>query len=465
MTKTSSPKESVKTSPKDSVKTSPKKSVKTSKEPVKTSKETFETYSPTESSGTSSPAESSGAAFPLDMVKRVQKSLDKEAMYGGHVDLKQYHIPDESLKVSKMEDLDSMLKTSLSNVGISTDNKHSGGDFLMYNNTVSLHSSSQKGLEVMPVKEALAKYEWAKEYWWKLVSPDADKYTARSFVEESDGYFIRVLPGFKIKTPVQSCLLIGSEEALQTVHNIVIVEEGAEIEIVTGCLTHDRVKRALHIGVSEMFIKKNGKLTFSMIHDWDESVEVRPRTGIQIEEGGQLINNYVCLKPAKSIQTNPSAFLNGEGATAYFNTIAVGHPGSVLDMGSKVYLNAPNTKTEIISRTITVGGEIISRGDIIGNAPRVYGHLECNGLVLNANGSQKAIPALEAHAMDVEMTHEAAIGRIAREQVEYLMTRGLDEAEATGLIVRGFLSAGIEGIPEILKEDIDEIIRKTADAS
>ena len=398
-------------------------------------------------------------------IENVSKSLDKEAAYGGYVDLKTYHIPDESLEVKKLTDLDSMIKKSLTAVGITAEDGDSGGNFLMYNNKVSHRSATSEGLEVMSLKEALLKHDWLNDYLWKLVSPDADKYTARSYLEDSDGYFIRALPGAKITEPVQSCLMIGSEEALQTVHNIIIVEEGAELEIVTGCLTHDTVKRALHIGVSEMYIKKGGKLTFSMIHDWEESVEVRPRTGIRIEEDGLLTNNYVCLKPAKSIQTNPSAYLEGERAAAYFNTIAVAHPGSTLDMGSKIYLNAPNTKTEIISRTITIGGEVISRGDIIGNATKVYGHLECNGLVLSDKGSQRAIPALEANAMDVEMTHEAAIGRIARDQVEYLMTRGLDENEATGLIVRGFLSAGIEGIPEILKEDIDEIIRKTADAS
>jgi len=400
-----------------------------------------------------------------EQAKRVQQSLDKEAKYGSIVDLKTYYIPDESMKVDKMTDLNSIVKSSLMNVGITADSKNTSGNFLMYNNQVSHRSSTVEGLELMSVKEALKKYDWLEEYVWKLVDPEADKYTAKSYLEDSDGYFIRALPGAKIDFPVQSCLMIGTNEGLQTVHNIIIVEEDAELEIVTGCLTHDDVKRALHVGVSEMYVKKNGKLTFSMIHSWDESVDVRPRTAIRIEEGGQLINNYVCLKPARSIQTNPSAYLEGEGASAYFNTIAVAHPGSVLDMGSRVFLNAPNTKTEILSRTITIGGAMISRGDIIGNAPRVYGHLECNGLVMDSRGSQQAIPALEANAMDVEMTHEASVGRIARDQVEYLMTRGLDEAQATSLIVRGFLSAGIEGIPEILKEDIDDIIAKTADAS
>ncbi|MDV0446290.1 hypothetical protein MsAg5_01200 [Methanosarcinaceae archaeon Ag5] len=395
----------------------------------------------------------------------VRGSLNKEAMYGPFVDMKTFQIPDDSIRVDKLTDLDDVVKKSLANVGITADGKNKSGSFLMYNNKVSHHDTTADGLELMPLSEAFKKYDWLEEYSWKLVDPETDKYTATSYLEDSDGYFIRVLPGKKVTSPVQSCLMIGSEKSMQTVHNIIIVEEDAELEVITGCVTHEDIKRALHIGVSEMYIKKGAKLTFSMIHNWEEEVEVRPRTGIRIEEDGQLINNYVCLKPARSIQTNPTARLVGEGAKAFFNTIAVAHPNSVLDMGSRVFLDAPRTKTEIISRTITLGGEMISRGDIIGNATGVYGHLECNGLVLNEKGSQRAIPALEANAMDVEMTHEAAIGRIARDQVEYLMSRGLEENEAVGLIVRGFLSAGIEGIPEDLKAEIANIVNMTKDAS
>ncbi|WNY25311.1 SufD family Fe-S cluster assembly protein [Methanolapillus millepedarum] len=395
----------------------------------------------------------------------VSGSLDKEAMYGTFVDMKTFQIPDESIRVNKLTELDDVVKRSLAGVGISADGQNKSGNFLMYNNKVAHHSAAVDGLELMPLSEAFKKYDWLKDYSWKLVDPETDKYTATTYLEDSDGYFIRALPGKKVGFPVQSCLMIGSEKSMQTVHNIIIVEEGAELEVITGCVTHEDIRRALHIGVSEMYIKKGAKLTFSMIHNWEEEVEVRPRTGIRIEEDGQLVNNYVCLKPARSIQTNPTARLVGEGAKAFFNTIAVAHPGSVLDMGSRVFLDAPRTKTEIISRTITLGGEMISRGDIIGNATEVYGHLECNGLVLNEKGKQRAIPALEANAMNVEMTHEAAIGRIARDQVEYLMSRGLEEGEAVGLIVRGFLSAGIEGIPEDLKAEIADIVKKTENAS
>jgi hypothetical protein len=195
-----------------------------------------------------------------------------------------------------------------------------------------------------------------------------------------------------------------------------------------------------------------------MIHNWAEQIGVRPRTVIRLEEGATFINNYVTLKAVKSIQSYPTALLTGDGAFARFNTIAVAPPGSELDLGSRVIFDAPNTGAELVSRTITTGGIVTARGEMIGNAPHCKGHLECHGLVLSNKGTQRAIPILEANVDDIELTHEAAVGRIARGQVEYLMARGLSEEEAVGLIVRGFLDVGISGIPEELQSDIDETI-------
>lgn len=395
----------------------------------------------------------------------IEKALQKEATFGSSINLDMYSVPEKTIQVQSLDELDTKTKKLIQKVGITSDTSDKSGSFMMYNAGVSHKSLQTSGVEMLSTKEAFKKYDGLSEYAWKLVDPQKDKYTASDYLNESDGYFIRVLPGEKVTKPIQSCMMIASKDAVQYVHNIVIVEEGAELNMITGCVTHDDVERALHVGITEIYIKKNAKLTYSMIHNWDESVEVRPRTAIKIEEGGQLVNNYVCLTPAKSVQTNPVTYLDGPHASAYFNTVAVAYTGSVLDLGSQVYLNAPHTKTEIISRTMTIGGEIISRGDIIGNAEHVYGHLECNGLVLSETGMQKAIPSLESHAMDIELTHEASVGRVARDQVEYLMARGLSEEQAVGLIVRGFLGGGIEGIPEELNKEINEIIEKTKGAS
>ena len=129
-------------------------------------------------------------------------------------------------------------------------------------------------------------------------------------------------------------------------------------------------------------------------------------------------------------------------------------------MGSRVVLNAPETRAEIISRAITAGGTIIARGELIGKAARIKAHLECKGLILK-DGLMHAIPELRGYVPGVEMSHEAAVGKIDQREIEYLMARGIDEDEAVSTIVRGFLNVDIEGLPQGLKAKIDNIINET----
>jgi Fe-S cluster assembly scaffold protein SufB len=159
-----------------------------------------------------------------------------------------------------------------------------------------------------------------------------------------------------------------------------------------------------------------------------------------------------------NIQTSPTCRLVGEGARASFVSIIANHPGSKIDIGGEVWLEAENTSTEIISRNVVYGGENIARGKIVAKSPKVKGHLECQGLMLSDNGIMRAIPELDSHFYDVELTHEAAVGKIARDEVEYLMARGLSEDEATSLIVKGFLTVKVEGIPPSLQAQIDKVL-------
>jgi Fe-S cluster assembly scaffold protein SufB len=313
----------------------------------------------------------------------------------------------------------------------------------------------------MSTHKALEKYDWLKDYSWKLVAVDADKYTAKTYLENSDGYFIRVPAGKKSSMPVQTCLMLDTKKAAQTVHNIIIVEEGATLDIITGCTSRRGVHEGLHLGITEMYVKKGATLNFTMIHNWAEQVGVRPRTVVSVKEGGTYVSNYICLKPVRSVQAYPTVRLEGEGAVTRLNSVAIAHPGSELDLGSRAIFSAPGTKAELVSRTITIGGKMIARGEMIANEKGAKGHLECKGLVLG-KGSQLAIPILEANVDDVELTHEAAVGKIAKDQVEYLMARGLTEDEAVGMIVRGFLDVGIRGIPEELKKEIEDTITQTA---
>ena len=121
-------------------------------------------------------------------------------------------------------------------------------------------------------------------------------------------------------------------------------------------------------------------------------------------------------------------------------------------------LNGRGAKTEIISRALTTGGNITARGYIEGNAPEVKGHLECRGLILQGGGVIHAIPELKGTLSGIDLYHEAAVGKIAEEEVEYLMARGLTRTEATATIVRGFLRVDIEGLPPVLSAELQRVV-------
>ncbi len=398
----------------------------------------------------------------VNLKKRAESAASKKAAFGEDFELEKY---EEGSKISKpienLQTLDEDSKKTLLQVGVVPSEEGRSGSFLVLDNAVSHSSLKDKNVELMSTHKALEKYEWLKDYSWKLVQVDADKYTAKTYLEDADGYFVRVPAGKKSSMPVQTCLMLGSKKVSQTVHNIIIVEEGASLDIITGCTSKKGVEEGFHMGISEMYVKKGATLNFTMIHNWAEQIGVRPRTVVHVEEGGTYVSNYICLKPVRSVQMYPTVRLEGKGAVTRLNTIAIAHPGSELDLGSRAIFNAPETRAELVSRTITIGGRIIARGEMIANEKGAKGHLECKGLVLG-KGSQLAIPILEANIDDVELTHEAAVGKIAKDQVEYLMARGLTEEEAVGMIVRGFLDVGIRGIPEELKNEIENTISQTA---
>ncbi len=360
----------------------------------------------------------------------------------------------DDLKKISPEDREQMLKA-----GVDVEEQERSGTYLQKDHSVVHCKVRQEGLEVMDINTALQKYDWLKDYYWKALSPEKDEFTKKAYDVPHYGYFIRVLPGAKVVNPVQACLYIETDNLSQNVHNIVIAEEGSELHMITGCSTSPHIQSGLHIGISEFYVKKGAKLSFTMIHNWAEGVHVRPRSAIIVEEDGLYLNNYIALHTVKSLQMYPTTHLNGKRAVARYNSILVAPKGSFMDVGGRVFLHKEGCRAEIISRTIATGGKIIARGHLIGEVPKVKAHLECKGLILK-EGIIHAVPELEGHSDDLEMSHEAAVGRIAQEEIEYLMARGLTEEEATSVIVRGFLNVDIQGLPEALKREIDKAIQQ-----
>lgn len=377
------------------------------------------------------------------------------------IDLEQYQVATEDHDyVADLTEIASDEARQFLDVGIDTRATGRAGTFIQKDRSVLHSHSQQEGVEVMGISQGLQTYPWLTEYLWRFIDPNADAFTWRAKEAPHEGYFIRCAAGVDALQPVQSCLYIAKEGFSQNVHNVVIAEERSRMQVITGCATSPHLVSGMHVGVSEFYVKKGAQLHFTMIHDWGEQVNVRPRTYVHVEAGGVFVSNYISLKPVGSLQMNPITHLAGEGAVARFNSVLVAGSGCKLDVGSRVILDAPKTRAEVISRAIVSGGQILARGELVGKAAEIKAHLECKGLILK-EGLMHAIPELRGYLPGVEMSHEAAVGKIDQREIEYLMARGLDEDEAISTIVRGFLNVDIEGLPESLKHKIDTIIAET----
>ena len=385
--------------------------------------------------------------------------IKKEIPKASRVDIKSYKSTAQAR--AYLEDLRKVSfdqRKNMLSAGIDPLQKARSGTYIQMNHDVVHANSLYPGLEVMSTTQALKKYEWLDNYFWKIVSVGTDEFTKQAQLQPHHGYFLRALPGVKAVYPLQACLFINDDNIIQNVHNIIIAEQGSDLQVIIGCATASDVHRGLHIGISEIFVKKDARLTFTMVHNWAEDVSVRPRTATLVEEGGTFLSNYICLKPVKNLQMYPKAELVGRGAIARYNSMLFAHPGSHLDVGSRVILKAEDSRAEIVARVVTAGGDIIARGHLRGEAKGIKAHLECRGLMVTEKGLIHAIPELEGTVKEVDLSHEAAVGKVARDEIEYLMARGLTQGEAQAAIIRGFLDTSIMGLPAALQKEVDRAI-------
>lgn len=392
---------------------------------------------------------------------------NKKAAFGTDIDLSQFEEADEKEEIDELSKLPEEIQKTILNAGIDVKEEGRVGSFLQVDHSVVYKRLAQRysgQLEIMDINEALEKYPEVREkYFWKAVKPDRDKYTAFSAMYPAHGYFIRVFKGQKVEKPVQACLLLQENARIQNVHNIVIVEEGAEVQIINGCATAPKVKEGLHIGISEFYLERGSKLTFTMIHNWAEDFYVRPRGVTIVEDDAVFISNYVLLKPVKSIQSFPVAILRGKNSVASFNSILYGLKDSEIDMGSHIILEGENSSGQAISRAIVKDrAKIYSRGILEARHNQSRAHLDCRGILFSEEGLMYAVPELLSDgAPQSHLSHEAAIGPIAEEEVEYLMARGLSKDEAISLITQGFMDVKILGLPKQLENYIQELILQT----
>jgi hypothetical protein len=349
---------------------------------------------------------------------------------------------------------------ALSAVGVNMDDESNTGKYLLYGQDAFTLLPKIEGVEIVPIGEALETFpDIGKHYFFKAVDANQDAFTKAVAETVPRGYFIRVKKGVRVEQPLQAGLFMHKEMSSMGLHNIVVVEEGAHLHLVTGCTAGCTLKAGLHIAISEHFVGKNAKFINTMVHNWGPEFIVRPRGGTIVEEGGTYVSNYYSVKPPKHIEMNPFTHLKGDNSTAKYMTVLVCLPDTYSDIGGTVLMTGENSGSEIVARTVNHGGTVIQTGLLIGAAKDARAHVDCSGLMLSDSGIIEAVPGLRAMHPDAKMSHEAAIGKIDTGEVNYLQSKGLEEMQAIALIVRGFLDIGIElqGLAPELERIIQEI--------
>lgn len=386
----------------------------------------------------------------LDAVRgEALKALDRAAPYGPDIDVREYL----GLRVREPAKLEI---GRVEGVGIDLRRARRTAMYMQVDGRVVESLSRLSGVEVTTVEDFIGNYpDIAKELLWRLIKPGQDKYTAIAALKGVGGYYVRVKRGVKVSEPIQTCLFMASE-GLQAPHNLVILEEGAEATIVTGCTIMPEVF-GLHAGITEFYVMEGAKLSYVMIHAWNRGTHVRPRSAALLEDGASMVMYYMNLSRVKTLQTYPKVILKGDGSKVYASSMVLGRGDSVVDVGTEAVM-VGDAASELVSRFVVKDeSRAWARARVSGVRGR--GHIECKGLILSSRAALYSVPELGGTGRDVMLTHEASIGRIAEEEIAYLVSKGFSREEAEELIVRGFMNVEVRGLTGRMESYVKNVVR------
>lgn len=306
-----------------------------------------------------------------------------------------------------------------------------------------------------------------KEYFGKVIPPDDNKYAALNSAVWSGGSFVYVPPGVHIEFPLQAYFRINSENMGQFERTLVIVDEGASCHYVEGCTAPTYSSESLHSAVVEIIVKKGGRFRYTTIQNWSNNVYnlVTKRAFAYEDSLMEWVDGNL---GSKLTMKYPAIFLMGEGARGETLSIAFAGKGQHQDAGAKMVHCAPNTSSRIISKSISKdGGRSSYRGlvKVDPKADHCKSNVVCDALLLDPESRSDTYPYIEIEDNDVAIEHEASVSKIGEEQLFYLMSRGLTEAEASSMIVTGFIEPLVKELPMEYAVEMNRLIELQMEGS
>ena len=364
-----------------------------------------------------------------------------------------YYKDNESKLTNDWDHVNCSIRNTFDDLGvIDAENKYLGGVTNQFESEVVYHNQSVSDDVIFTsTDDALQKYpELFKKYFNTLVNYAENKYTALNGAVWSGGSFIYIPKNVKLDRPLQSYFRIQSESLGQFERTIIIVDDGADLSYIEGCTAPTYSQTSLHAGVVEIFVGKNAHCRYSTIQNWSTDVYNLVTKRAIVDAHGQMewvdgnIGSKITMK-------YPSCILNGEGAVGNSISIAYAKEGQQLDAGAKMIHLAPNTKSNIVSKSIASKGGISNyRGTtrIAKNAINSEAKIKCDTIILDDISKSDTFPKNIVANQSSSLEHEATISKVSEEKLFYSTLTTIIQYFVNGIIL--FVPSGIIGRENII---------------
>lgn len=376
-----------------------------------------------------------------------------------------YYKDNKSKLTNDWDRVNCSIRNTFDDLGvIDAENKYLGGVTNQFESEVVYHNQTV-GNDIIftSTDDALQKYpELFKKYFNSLVNYAENKYTALNAAVWSGGSFIYIPKKVKLDRPLQSYFRIQSESLGQFERTIIIVDDEADLSYIEGCTAPTYSQTSLHAGVVEIFVGKNAHCRYSTIQNWSTDVYNLVTKRAIVDAHGQMewvdgnIGSKVTMK-------YPSCILNGEGAVGNSISIAYAKEGQQLDAGAKMIHLAPNTKSNIVSKSIASKGGVSNyRGTtrIAKNATNSEAKIKCDTIILDDLSKSDTFPKNIVANQSSSLEHEATISKVSEEKLFYLTSKGLSEDSAKELLIMGFISDFKKELPMEYAVELNRLLKE-----
>ena len=366
-----------------------------------------------------------------------------------------YYLKPTKGQVDEWEELPEAMKETYEKLGIpEAERKYLAGVTTQYESEVVYHRNreelAQQGILFSDLDSGLREHpEIVQKYFATVIPPGDNKFAALNSAVWSGGSFIYVPPGVKVEMPLQAYFRINQENAGQFERTLIIADEGAQVHYIEGCSAPVYSTDSLHSAVVELVAMPGARITYTTIQNWSPNVYnlVTKRARAEAEAHVEWIDGNI---GSRLTMKYPSVYLMGPKATGEVLSVAYAGPGQHQDAGAKMIHAAPETSSTIVSKSISKdGGRTSYRGlvKVEEGAHGVRSHVRCDALILDEDSRSDTYPYMEINEQDARIGHEATVSKVGEDQLFYLMSRGLSEQQAMGMIVNGFIEPVTRTLP------------------